>query len=139
MSIDNSNWIFHNSPFEMLDIAFRRLFPDIEYISEWNSSVCKEENGNKVCGLTNFEDTGEIVIFVDPHLSVNDAIEIFAHELAHAAVGSEHGHDEVWEKAFDDLFDEYNKVGEEIFGASVEKTPQGADYIEMLEELGIEP
>lgn len=45
------------------------------------------------------------------NLPIGDTVEIFAHELAHAAVGIEHEHDDVWEKAFDDLFDEYCRFG----------------------------
>lgn len=34
-----------------------------------------------------------------------------AHELAHVAVGVEHDHDEVWQEAFDKIFEEYNRIG----------------------------
>ena len=138
MSIDRKNWIFRNDPFQMLDIAFRRLFPNIEYEAVFVPNL-KDDDGKEMYGLTTFTPDGEIEIAVGTQLAMNDTIETFAHELAHAAVGIEHDHDDVWAKAFDDLFDEYNNVAEELFGASVEKPPRGADYIEMLEEMGIEP
>ena len=43
-------------------------------------------------------------------IPVEDATEILAHELAHAAVGLDHDHDAEWEKAFDAIFDEYNRI-----------------------------
>lgn len=47
---------------------------------------------------------------------VNIQTETLGHELAHVAVGPEHEHDEVWKAAFDAIFDEYNKIGDEMFG-----------------------
>lgn len=130
-------WVFSNSPFEMLDLAFKRLFPGIEYEACFEPNIRDDEKGEKVCGLTDFAEDGTITIFIDTDLSINNAVEIFAHELAHAGVGVEHGHDEVWEKAFDSLFDEYNKIGEEMFSSKVD-TPKAKAYSDALEELGYE-
>ena len=66
-------------------------------------------------------------------MSINDTVETFAHELAHAGVGAEHEHDDVWAKAFDDLFNEYNLLGEEIWGSHL-NLPSGAEYQEALKE-----
>ena len=109
------NWIFDNCPFGILDIAFKRLFPGIEYTAIFYPSLKDDESGEKVCGFTDFSDDGEITIGVDSDLTINNAVEIFAHELAHVGVGAQHEHDEVWEKAFDDLFNEYNKIADELF------------------------
>jgi hypothetical protein len=114
----NENWTIKNNPFEMLDVAFKRLFPDVKYKAYFEVEL-EDENGEDACGLTDFKDNGEIIILVDGNLSVYNATEIFAHELAHAAVGEEHDHDEVWEKAFSDLHDEYNKIGSGLFGKEV--------------------
>ena len=111
----NKNWIIKNSPFEILNIAFKRLFPNVKYKAYFDMEV-KDENGEHACGFTDFKDNGEITIVIDGNLSIYNAIEIFAHELAHAGVGNEHEHDEVWEKAFDDLFKEYFRIGKKIFG-----------------------
>lgn len=131
--INTTNWIFKNCPFQMLDICFKRLFPAVKYKAYFEPNIRDDEDGNEVCGLTDFGDDGEITIFVDVDLSINDAVEIFAHELAHAGVGADHEHDDVWAKAFDDLFDEYNKLGEEIWGSNVD-LPSGADYQKALAE-----
>ena len=112
--MNNDNWIFKNSSFEILNIAFKRLFPNVKYNAYFDLEV-KDENGEHACGFTDFKDNGEIAIVIDGNLSIHNATEIFAHELAHAGVGNEHGHDEVWEKAFNDLFNEYNKIGNEMF------------------------
>ena len=52
-------------------------------------------------------------------------VETLAHELAHVAVGVEHEHDAVWEEAFDKIFAEYNRLGEEMFGERGEATDNG--------------
>jgi hypothetical protein len=109
------------------------LFPDVEYEAYFDPDIRDNEDGNTVCGLTDFGDDGTITIFVDTHVTINDAVEIFAHELAHAGVGVGHGHDDVWEKAFDDLFEEYNRLGDEMFDSTV-NAPSGADYREALKE-----
>lgn len=109
------NWIFDNCPFGILDIAFKRLFPGIEYTAIFYPSLQDDESREKVYGFTDFSDDGEITICVDSDLTINNAVEIFAHELAHVGVGAEHEHDAVWEKAFDDLFNEYNNIADELF------------------------
>ena len=128
------NAIFKNCPFTILDIVFKRLFPNVKYEAWFEPNIRDEENGEKVCGLTDFAEDGTIAIFVDSHLEINDAVEIFAHELAHAAVGVEHEHDEVWAKAFDDLFTEYNKVGDELFCSQIE-APKAQNYVDALGKL----
>lgn len=50
-----------------------------------------------------------------PSLEVNNAVEIFAHELAHVAVGVDHEHDDAWEDAFEAIFQEYNRIGHALF------------------------
>lgn len=131
---ERGKWIFKNSPYEMLDIAFKRLFPAVKYTAFFEPNIRDSENGQKVCGLTDFADDGEITIFIDTDLSINNSVEIFAHELAHAAVGIGHDHDEVWENAFDSLFEEYNKIGGEMFSSNIE-SPRGKDYSNVLKEM----
>ena len=130
--IDRTNWIFKNCPFQMLDVCFKRLFPNVKYEAYLQPDL-KDDEGKEVYGLTTFTDDGEIEILIGLQLCINDTVETFAHELAHAAVGAEHGHDDVWEKALDDLFDEYNRLGDEMFNSNI-NAPSGADYQKALDE-----
>lgn len=107
---------FENDPFAMVALAFERLYPGIDYEAHWEPEIRPAEDGGEVYGLTDFGADGVNRIFITPHISVSDAVEIFAHELAHVAVGIEHEHDEVWETVFDEIFDAYNQIGEEMFG-----------------------
>lgn len=105
--------IFQNSPFEMLNKAFKNLYPDKTYIAFIDVDM-KDESGEKVYGCTQFNENDSPIIFIDASLSIQNAVEIFAHELAHVAVGANEGHSELWEKAFDEIQDEYNRIGEEL-------------------------
>ena len=131
--IDTRNWVFKNCPFQMLDVCFKRLFPNVKYEAYFQPEL-KDDDGKEVYGLTTFTGDGEIEILVGLQLSINDTVETFAHELAHAAVGSEHEHDDVWAKAFDDLFNEYNNLGDEMFGSNL-NLPSGEDYQDALKEM----
>lgn len=135
MAEERNRWIFKNCTFEMLDIAFKRLFPGVQYTAFYDCDIEDNEHGKKVSGVTNFAEDGDITILVDGTLQVNDAVEVFAHELAHAGVGGEHEHDEVWQKAFDDLFDEYNKIGDEMFSSKVTPPYTGEEYKNALDEF----
>lgn len=130
--INRENWIFKNCPFQMLDLCFKKLFPNVKYEAYLQPDL-KDDEGKEVYGLTTFTADGEIEILIGLQLSINDTVETFVHELAHAAVGGEHEHDDVWAKAFDDLFNEYNRLGDEIWGSNV-NVPSGADYQEALKE-----
>ena len=105
---------FMNDPFAMVYDAFKRLYPDRD--CECYFDVIEEnERGEKVFGETLYFDDGRITIGVDVRLCLADAVEIFAHELAHVAAGSEAEHNEEWEKAFDAIHQKYNEIGNELF------------------------
>lgn len=101
---------FLNDPFDAVMTAFRNLYPDKEFVALWG-----EPDDPEAYGETFFPDEqGEGWC---PHIYVSPsrtpaiiAVEVLAHELAHVAVGAEHKHNEVFEKAFDDIFAEYNKL-----------------------------
>ena len=105
---------FVNDPFAMVWKAFKNLYPnkDCECLFD---VIEKNEQGDEVFGVTYFDDDGSITVVVDCTLTLANATEIFAHELAHVAVGDDAGHGEEWEKAFDDIFSEYNRIGYEMF------------------------
>lgn len=105
---------FQNDMFAMVWGAFKKLYPDKDCEIYWEPQIRDEEDGKPVYGLTDFADDGSVAVFVKPSLEVADAIEILAHELAHVAVGVEHDHDEVWQEAFDKIFEEYNRIGSQM-------------------------
>lgn len=109
---------FSNDPFALVAKAFSMLYPDVHYEAYWEPLIRDQEDGTPVYGLTDFGEDGSIAIFIKTSLEVTNAVEIFAHELAHAAVGLEHDHDNVWEEAFEKIFVEYNKIGEAMFAAA---------------------
>ena len=106
---------FQNDMFAMVWGAFKRLYPDKNCEIYWEPQIRDEEDGKPVYGLTDFADDGSVAVFVKPSLEVADAVEVLAHELAHVAVGVEHDHDEVWQEAFDKIFEEYNRIGSQMF------------------------
>lgn len=108
---------FQNDMFSIVWQAFKNLYPDKDCQVYWEPQIRDEEDGKPVYGLTDFGDDGTVSVFVKPSLEAADAVEILAHELAHVAVGIEHDHDEVWQEVFDKIFDEYNRIGEQMFPA----------------------
>lgn len=106
--------VFKNDQYEIVYQAFKNLFPDKDCEIWWEEQIRDDVTGNECYGLTDFPQDDDpnrtIRVFVKPSLTVNDSVEILAHELAHVGVGVEHNHDEVWYKAFDDMFDEYNRL-----------------------------
>ena len=102
---------FENDPFPLVAQAFKNLYPDKKYTAYWEPEIHSEEPGDKKpYGITDFGEDGTVCVFVDPKISVIDAVEIFAHELAHVAVGIDHDHDDVWEFAFHAIFTEYHRI-----------------------------
>lgn len=93
------NMIFVNSPFKILDEAFRGLYPDKKYKACIEPSI-KDDEGNRVFGFTQFSKGETPVIAISAELSITDATEIFAHELAHVAAGEGAGHGERWDEEF---------------------------------------
>jgi len=113
---------FDNDPFAMVKEAFDRLYPDKEFAAYWQPDIRDSIDGSTAYGLTDFGEDGSVCVFVTPSINVSDAVEIFAHELAHVAVGVEHDHDSAWEEAFNSLFEEYNRIGELRFGSEMEES-----------------
>ena len=85
---------FRNDPFSMVYKAFQNLYPGKECECYFEPDL-KADDGDKAYG---------------------NATEIFAHELAHVAVGYDAEHGPEWDAAFDAILDEYNRIGDEMFG-----------------------
>ena len=112
--------IFANSPFEILNETFRNLYPEKTYRACIEDGM-EDENGKEVFGYTQFTKDEDPVIAISADLSIKDATEIFAHELAHVAAGEGAGHGEKWETEFQKIFDEYNRVGQKRFETKGER------------------
>jgi len=111
----DSNGAFVNNPFDLLTEVFQNLHPEKRYQAVFDEDI-KDGDGKEAFGETFFPDDGSSpTVSISAYLSIKDAIEIFAHELAHVAAGKEHDHDEAWEMEFQKIFDEYNRIGNERF------------------------
>ena len=101
---------FKNDIFALIYKAFTNLYTtDKEITCYWQPEL-KDDEGNEVYGVTNFEDDGNITVLISGVLPVLDCAEILAHELAHIMVGVEEEHNEKWEKAFDSIQEEYMRI-----------------------------
>lgn len=106
---------FINDPFALVWQAFKNLYPNKECEIWWDTHQNDEHDGDY--GFTVFPYDGALPqIFIYAEHEVNVQTETLGHELAHLAVGAEHDHDDVWEAAFDAIFREYNRIGDELFG-----------------------
>lgn len=109
------NTVFENDIFFMIYLAFKNLYPNKNCTCYWMPNIRDEEN-NHAFGVTEFRDDESIIVCVDPDAKICDAAEILAHELAHVAVGENNGHNEAWESAFQAIWNEYNRIGYEMYG-----------------------
>lgn len=107
--------IFENSPFELIDKAFKILYPEKDYKACIEPEI-KDDEGRKVYGVTIFYEDETPVIAISAELAITDAAEVFAHELAHVAAGEGVGHGEEWEQAFENISKEYQRIGKAMFG-----------------------
>lgn len=106
---------FVNDPFTLVWIAFKNLYP-YKKCTVWYDQHQGDQHDAEY-GFTHFPGDGSTPsVFIYAEHSINILVETFAHELAHVAVGPEHEHDDVWEAAFDSIFNEYNRIGDELFG-----------------------
>ena len=107
---------FLNDMFSIVWIAFKNLYPDKDCECQWVPEVGKDDNGDDCYGMTTFDGDGTVHVEISAQkLTVSDAVEVFAHELAHVAAGKYADHGKEWEEVFDRIFDEYNRIGYEMF------------------------
>lgn len=113
--------IFTRNPFDILAIAFSNLYPDLKYKAQIVPKV-EDESGAELYGETFFPDDGNTsIISISAQLTISDAVEIFAHELAHVATpGMEHSDE--WEGAFERIHVEYDRICQ---GYETEKVVSG--------------
>lgn len=110
---------FVNDPFSLVWKAFKSLYPDAECECQWIPDL-PEYMGLKPrrrkkgpFGATVFpEDGGKPQVLLDACNSIVFNVEIFAHELAHVAVGVDDEHGPLWEEAFDKIHTAYNYLAD---------------------------
>jgi len=113
---------FLNDPFALVWRAFKNLYPDKDCEIMYDQHQGDEHDEHY--GFTSFpEDGGIPQICIYAEHNVNIQVETLGHELAHVAVGVEHDHDEAREAAFDAIFQEYNRLGDEMFGLPKDEEP----------------
>ncbi len=106
---------FDNDPFSIVWVAFKNLYPDKTCEVYWDQ--LQEDKHKEEYGFWSVpDDGGTPQVFIYAEHPVNTQAETLGHELAHVAVGLEHEHDQVWEEAFDAIFQEYNRLGSLLFG-----------------------
>lgn len=114
---------FANDPFALVALAFKNLYPEREYAAYFVPEV-EDGSGGAACGVTTFpEDGSPPVVEVSGEVPITAGVEIFAHELAHVATPEDREHGEAWKAAFDRIFEEYNRIAQDIFGEGEE--PKG--------------
>lgn len=114
---------FQNDPFIVLAEAYRRLWNN-PYLAVWSQH---SEDDVDSYGITACDNESIPIIVIFAEHTVNEQIETFAHELAHVAVGVEHGHDTIFELALKKLKQMYSIVYDELVGGSDAKGTQTAD------------
>ena len=102
-------------PFAVVYEAFTNLYPGKVVECYWTGPI-ESETGESAYGQTIFEDDGTISILISDGMLIPHAVEILAHELAHAAAGIDEGHGPAWEEAFASIHDEYNRINKEESG-----------------------
>lgn len=107
---------FNNDMLGVVWEAFKMLYPEkVETIKSivWVENIheyVQDKEGEESIGVTKFDTENKASIMIDANISIHDSIYVFAHELAHVAVGYEHEHDDVFKDAFDAINDKYNEI-----------------------------
>lgn len=105
---------FDNDMFCHVAEAYSRLY-DKPYVAQYAPYEGKRLF-KKPYGETYFPADGSTpIVTIYAHTKIQHGPEIFAHELAHVAVGPGEGHGKEWEDAFAAIHEEYYKVQEEHF------------------------
>lgn len=104
---------FQNDPFAVVFQVFSRLYPEAECDVVWVEQL-RDEEGGVVYGMTTFpaDEMVRPLVEISGELTMQDAVEILAHELAHVAAGINQGHGKAWEKAFRKIHEGYLDIME---------------------------
>lgn len=112
---------FINNPFNTLSQIIEENYPMAKCEIYIGDSMT---DGVDVFGCTLFpEETMNATPIIEIHysLSIKDATEILAHELAHVIAGQHAKHNEEWERVFSHIHTEFQKKLDEQFTTNEEE------------------
>ena len=99
---------FMNDPTAIVALAFRELYPRLEYYAQYVPGL-EDEEGKPAYGLTIFPDDGSTpIVCISAEAPISAAPELLAHELAHVATPEDTEHGESWSAAAEAIFKKYN-------------------------------
>lgn len=97
-----------NDPYQLLLAAVKNIYGYINVNISFDPTIRKRFFWG-YWGVTDFDCT-PVEIRISAHLPVFHSLEILAHELAHAIVGYEEGHNKKWEECFDKIHQEHQRL-----------------------------
>ena len=101
---------FMNDPTAIVALAFRELYPRLEYYAQYVPGL-EDEEGKPACGLTIFPDDGSTpIVCISAEVPISAGPELLAHELAHVAAGEAVEHGPEWKAAEEAIFQKYNEI-----------------------------
>lgn len=109
---------FINNPFDILKEIMYEVYPFVTY--NVDIYIGQEmTDGKETFGCTLFPENEEDRTAIEVHysLSLNDAVEVLAHELAHVIAGKEAEHNEDWEAVFEGIHVLFQRKLDERFTA----------------------
>ncbi len=106
---------FGNDPYALVWMAFKNLYPEKRCVCYLMPAPDGWKDGDGY-GNTTFPDDGsDPIVCVYSSFPIEQQVEIFAHELAHVAAGAKAEHGKEWDDAFEAIFQEYQRIGGEMF------------------------
>lgn len=101
---------FMNDPTAIVALAFRELYPRLEYYAQYVPGL-EDEEGKPAYGLTIFPDDGSTpIVCISAEVPISAGPELLAHELAHVAAGEAVEHGPEWKAAEEAIFQKYNEI-----------------------------
>lgn len=101
---------FMNDPTAIVALAFRELYPGLEYYAQYVPGL-EDEEGKPAYGLTIFPDDGSTpIVCISAEVPISAGPELLAHELAHVAAGEAVEHGPEWKAAEEAIFQKYNEI-----------------------------
>lgn len=108
--------IHYNDPIYVLIKIFESAYPDKKAQIDFVADLKKNTHAY---GETCWAEDGNVYIQIDIQTPMYGLIEVLGHELAHVAVGADAAHNAEWEKEFNYLNQEFNKVMKSVLDDGV--------------------